>query len=245
MKRIKLLKAGAVAFFMLAFLFFPFAVQAADAGQENSTASAGQISVTGEGVVELKPDTVEIILGVQNDGLTAVDAQKANAVAMTEITSTLNALLKDGERWETVQISLYPVNDWSEEGKGKVVGFRAENRIRIILSDISSAPKIIDSCVEKGANIIESINFTSKSQSQAMLDAIKLAVKDAYIKAEAALAAAGKEIKEIKSITVNDSYYVPLQKNLMLEGAGGIGESTPLEAGLLEVRATVAIVYTF
>lgn len=202
-----------------------------------------QITVSGEGVVQLKADTVILTLGVQTDGTTAEEAQSKNADDMNVVIAALDRLLGPTDKWETYSLSLYPQYDYSEEGNGKLIGFRAENSIMVTLHDINRAGEVIDGCIRSGANVVSGIQFTLSNSDQVRLEAIKLAMKNAKSKAEAALSVEGKKIAEVANVTVTDGYYPPVYKleTYARPAAGG----TPIEAATLEVRMNVSVTYNF
>lgn len=205
--------------------------------------TVNRITVSGVGTVKAKADTVEIILGVTTDGKTAQEAQGANSTAMNNVVRTLKNLLTPNDRWETAYLTLYPQYDYSEEGKGTLIGFRAENGIHIVLSQVSRAGEIIDACVEAGANTVSSIQFSLKDVESLKLEAIKQAMKNAEGKATAALEELGKAIKGVESINISDSYYPPIPYSYAKTEA--LGGGAPVEPGLLEVQVNVNVTYTF
>jgi uncharacterized protein YggE len=207
-----------------------------------------RISVTGEGVLKMKADTSLITLGVVTEGATAEEAQGQNADKMNVVQSALGRILTSSDEWETTSISLYPQYDWSEQGKGKLTGFRAENTILITLSDPTRAGEVIDNCVKSGANTVSDIQFTLRDPGKIRLEVIKLAMQNAKEKASAALAEAGKSIKDAIEVNVMDSYNPPVamyKSNLDMAPAAQGAAPTPIQAGTLEVRAAVSVVYSF
>ncbi|MCR4432802.1 MAG: SIMPL domain-containing protein [bacterium] len=210
---------------------------------EEQTAS-NRITVSGVGTVKAKADTVEIILGVTSDGKTAQEAQEANSTAMNNVTRALKNMLTPNDRWETAYVSLYPQYDYSETGRGTLIGFRAENGIHIVLSQTARAGEIIDACVAAGANTVSSIQFSLKDVESLKLEAIKMAMQNAESKANAALQVIGKSITGVESINVSDSYYPPIPYSYTKMEAMG-APSTPVEPGLLEVIVNVTVTYTF
>ncbi|MCX5976535.1 MAG: SIMPL domain-containing protein [Coprothermobacterota bacterium] len=207
-----------------------------------------RISVTGEGVLKMKADTARITLGVLTEEVTAESAQAKNAEKMNVIKGALGRILTSADEWETVGLSLYPQYDWSEGGNGKLISFRAENTILITLSDPTRAGEVIDGCVKSGANTVSGIEFTLRDTDKVRLEAIKLAMQNAEVKASTALAVAGRAIKDVLEVNVMDSYYnpVPIYKSYdMALSAEGAPAPTPTQPGTLEVQATVSVVYAF
>jgi len=234
-----------VGLMLLGFSTFKPATQAALAQDVQVT---NRISVTGEGVLKMKADTARITLGVMTEEATAESAQAKNAEKMNVIQSTLGRVLTSADEWETIGLSLYPQYDWSETGNGKLISFRAENTVLIILSDPTRAGEVIDGCVKSGANTVGGIEFTLRNTDKLRLEAIKLAMQNAEVKASTALAVAGRAIKDVLEVNVMDSYNspVPIYKSYdMALSAEGAAAPTPIQAGTLEVQVTVSVVYAF
>lgn len=248
MKLKKLARFAALFALVLAFLFLSIStlrINGPQASANEEQTVSNRITVSGSGTVKAKADTVEIILGVTSDGKTAQEAQEANATAMANVIRTLKNMLTPNDRWETAYISLYPQYDYSENGKGTLIGFRAENGIHIVLSQTDRAGEIIDACVSQGANTVSSIQFSLKDVESLKLEAIKMAMKNAENKANAALQAIGKSITGVESINVSDSYSPPLPYSYAVKEAAMGAPSTPVEPGLLEVDVNVTVTYTF
>jgi len=242
----KALRFGAFALLVIGFLFLSVSTFKAQGPSVSATEETltNKITVTGEGVAKLKADTVEITLGVQSDGKTAQEAQGNNSVLMNGVIRALKNMLTPDDRWETVFVSLTPQYDYSEEGKGQLIGFRADNSILITLTNIERAGEIIDACVSAGANTISSIQFSLKDMEKIKLDAIKLAMENAEGKANSALQAIGKSITSVEKIDVSDAYYPPIRYAFEAKGYGA-APATPIEPGMMEVRVSVTVTYTF
>ncbi len=234
---------GAIVICLLAGLLFlsfsNFRTSSVVAAEESALK---QVTASGEGVVQLKADTVILTLGVQSDGVTAEEAQNKNSEAMNSVTAALGRILTSSDKWETFSIYLYPQYDYSEEGKGKLIGFRSENLIKITLHDISRSGEVIDVCVSSGVNVVSGIQFTLKNSDAARLQAVKLAMQDARNKAEAALSVEGEKITGVASVNVAD-ISPPAYRLMAYADAAGLG--TPVEAAVLEVRMNVTVTYNF
>lgn len=250
----KVWKGSVVLLLALGFFFWSFSsfqdrgpsVNAVD----NSTVESpvNRISVTGDGVIKMKADTALVTLGAQTDGITAEEAQAKNSTLMNAVVGAMKRVLSNTDKWETATLSLYPQYDYSEAGKGELVGFRAENQVLITLTDPTRAGEIVDVAVKAGANTVVGIQFTLRNPESTKLDAIKLAMEAAKAKAEAALSVEGKQITGVQEIVVSDGWYTPPVYNFYKEAAMGAATDSapaPVEPGTMEVRVSVSVTYTF
>lgn len=238
----------ALGFFFWSFSSFQAGGPSVNAVDDSTVTPVNRISVTGEGVIKMKADTALITLGAQTDGTTAEEAQSKNATLMNAVVGALKRVLSSDDKWETATLSLYPQYDYSKDGKGELVGFRAENQVLITLTDPARAGEIVDVAVKAGANTVVGIQFTLRNPESTKLDAIKLAMQAAKAKAEAALGVEGKQIKDVQEIVVSDSYYSPPVNNFYKEAAMGStpdAAPAPVEPGSIEVRVSVSVTYTF
>jgi len=201
------------------------------------------ISVTGEGVVEVAPDVVNLSFGIfaeNPDPEQAMDllSKKANAV--------IKALLDLGipkEKIKTSIFSLNPVYDYNPQtGESKLKGFRASENF-VVITEIEKASKVLSAVVKSGVNNIGGIVFDASNRDELKLQAIENAMKNARAKADAALKGTNYKVTGIKTISIESvSYPVPLFKSI----AGVENEaSVPIEGGTLKVNVTVNVIFTF
>jgi hypothetical protein len=209
-------------------------------------ASPRLISVTGEALLQVKPDMAAITFGVQTQAATAQDAQKDNAGRMTAV---INALVAKGIAKDDIQtsnFSLHPVYEWQGERDSKqvLVGYRCSNNVIVRLKDIANIGPVIDAATEAGANNIGGISFgllDPKPQQDALLAE---AVKNAREKAEIMAKAAGVNIISVYTISDGYSNVSPVvERSMMMDSAKGA--STPIEPGSLTIRASVQVQYSF
>jgi uncharacterized protein YggE len=250
----KVWKGSVVLLLALGFFFWSFSSFQAGGPSANAVDDSNvdtpvnRISVTGDGVIKMKADTALVTLGAQTDGTTAEEAQSKNSTLMNAVVGALKRVLSSDDKWETATLSLYPQYDYSKDGKGELVGFRAENQVLITLTDPVRAGEIVDVAVKAGANTVVGIQFTLRNPESTKLEAIKLAMEAAKAKAVAALSVEGKQIKDVQEIVVSDGgYYTPQVVNFYKEAAMGSADSAPapVEPGTMEVRVSVSVTYTF
>jgi len=197
------------------------------------------LTVIGEGKISERPDLVIINLGVMTEGKEAQEAVEKNSEKMNEVITALKEFLEDKEI-KTTYYSLYPKYYYPEGKEPIIVGYVAQNSIRIETKKIDLAGKIIDLSVEKGVNQIQGIqfSFSEELKKDLKLKLIKLAVEDAKEKAQTLTDSLGIKIVGVKSVQIMEEgiiMFIPQIKT---------AESTPIQPGeqTLSLKVTIEFI---
>ena len=221
-----------------------FSPKSALAADPTSTTPEHTISVTGQGIVNLTPDTSDISLGVTVQKSTAADARNAAAEAMNLV---IAAVKKDGVAdadIQTTNLSLQPVYDNNPNvngGQGKIIGYQVNNEISVVVRDLTKVGTIVDTAVTAGATSVDGIDFRVANQGPAEMQARAAAVADAKSKATELANAAGVTITGVSSIDEESS--IPPTPVAFAGAAAPRADSTPIQPGTTSITVTVTIVY--
>ncbi len=210
------------------------------------------VTVNGLGTVKMKPDIAYINIGVQIFDADAKKAQDENGKIMDKVISAIkNNGIKD-EDIKTIQYSIH--KSFRAEPKpfggneDRVEGYYSRNVVQITIRDIDNVGKIIDVAGDAGANTINNIRFGIDDEDKYYSQALKLAMENASVKADAILSTFGA--KANKPYRVEErSYGAPpilyrdnaMYKAEMAESSYG----TSVEAGELEITANVFVEYKY
>lgn len=219
-------------------------VAAADSGDVPS------ITVSGTGSVTTTPDEVIISVGVQTTHTDPVTAQQENAQKTGAVIDALKGLGIASEDIKTSGYYMYsrtPDDDSPFSGKKEV--YVVTNTVTVTYNDVSRAGEIIDTAVMSGANNVNSVRFTISDEKAQSLRAQALiaAVAQARGDADTLAGALGVTITGVQDVSTYGSSTPMVYADSM---AGGMMEKsvapipTPIEAGTLDVTATVNIVYS-
>lgn len=230
------------------------AVAALAMGCNSVAFAAGEINVTGRGVVLAKPDTATIGLSVETDGKTSEAAQKETSKILQKVTDTLMEMGIQKDKIVTTGTYVYPFYQYNDQtGKRTVTGYRSNASIQAITKDIDNAGKYIDAALKAGATGTDGVSFSVEDESAYYAQALEAAVKNAESSAIAIANAYGKPLGEVKSVSENsrNAYYVEgttMAKMAIAEdamdmetGAGG----TSIHYGNIHVSADISVVYGF
>jgi uncharacterized protein YggE len=197
------------------------------------------ISVTGEATVSVPPDRAEINGGVTTEAKTAHEASEANNVAMGKVLLGLKGVSIAEKDIQTAQLSLQPQYAPNHAGPPLIIGYRATNRVTILVRDVTKVANVIDMLVGAGANDIGGISFIVSTASKLLDDAREQAMADAQRKAEIYAKAAGVTLGSPLSISEAGSPGpMPFRKMV-----GGMAASAPVAQGEETLAVTVNVTW--
>lgn len=139
------------------------------------------MTLTGQGAVTATPDLAVIRLGVQTTGYNLSRIQSDNAQINQNIIQALNQAGYTDIR--TAQYTIDKAYDY-QDGNQVDKGYTVRNILEIRTNKVSQVGAIIDTAVEMGANIVESISFELSNPQLYYQRALNLAINDAIQKAK-------------------------------------------------------------
>jgi uncharacterized protein YggE len=226
---------------LLAMLVFMPSVASAQQNERRSRPPS--VTANGEAVITVEPDQAQIDIGVVTQAKNAPDAAKENAEKLARVMSEVKKLLGKGDEIKTANYSLNPNYRYPQGGKPEIVGYTATNVLHIKTSALENVGKLIDTAMQSGANTIQRLVFTLKDEQSAQLQALRLASTKAKAKAEEMAKALGLRIVRVLSITEGERgvrpIIMPQPRMAQMEAASAA--PTPVEAGTIEVRASVTL----
>jgi uncharacterized protein len=205
-----------------------------------------RIVTSGEAQVRVTPDRATILVGVQTRAATAAAAGSANARTQKAILDTLKAMGLMADQIATQNYSVNPEMQYPPSGgPGRVVGYTVSNVVRVELRRIEQVGPVVDASLAKGANQINSIQFSSSNASEARRTAMADAVRDARADAEVLAKAAGGSVGTVIEITSNAPPIRPMYSEVMMRGVAKADAATPIEPGEQVISAMVSVIWQF
>jgi uncharacterized protein YggE len=205
-------------------------------GAPVKTSTTGHtITVSGDGAATVTPDMATITLGVETKGGDAQAALHSNATKMTAVIAAIKAQGVPDNKIQTSNLSLY------QDSQSDI--YVADNNVTVEVDAINNVGQVIDAAVDAGANNSWGISFGLKDQSGARAQALQAAVADARKHADAIATGLGVSVSGVGSAS-EVSYDNPIRFGAA-PAPGAVGVSTPVQAGELQITATVQVVYTF
>lgn len=212
------------------------------AAQEPVGPATPAIVTTGEAVIRRAPDQAFVTVAVESRAKAPRDAQKLNADAMTAVQQRLATL---GLVRDAIRTTGYSIQQEFDFVNGRRVPreYLARNGVEVRVDAIDKIGEILDAVVAAGATNVAGVRFDLKDRAVVERDALKEAVADARARAEAMAAGAGRTLDRILRIDdTRQPRIVPMPSPAYRTmAAADAAAQTPIEAGLIEVRAQVTL----
>lgn len=202
-----------------------------------------EVAVVGEGEVSAQPDVAYVVLGVETQAKSALEAQRENARLITAVIQRLSALGVAAQDVESSGFSLFPVRVYDKEGGGeRTAGYRVSNRVSVTLTDLAKVGPVIDGAVAAGANNVQQVSFSVREPWRLQQEALRRAAGAAEAKAAVLADALGARLGAVLEVVDETAGGPPV---LFAKEVFGRGEAdagpTPILPGELEVRARVRV----
>jgi uncharacterized protein YggE len=198
-----------------------------------------RIATSGEGTVKLDPNEATIEFGVVTIAPTGAEAGRRNATIADAVFKALDRFTLKSK--STAGYSMQP-NFTYEEGKPpRLVNFTVSNMVRIRTGTLKDVGALIDAALAAGANAVNTLQFTSTDLESARYRALGKAIVDARYRAEAMAKAAELKLGQVVWLSDGTGDTAPPILRAM-PMAFEAKSTTPIEAGQLEVSASVQFV---
>jgi uncharacterized protein YggE len=216
----------------------------AEAQQPAASGGPASIQVSAEATVSGKPDLAVLDLGVVSEGKTADAAAADNARRSERMVSALKKEVGPGGE---VKTAVYTVGQTFGEPKAgqraPIVGYTVSNTVRVKMPDVNAVGRLIDLGLKLGANEVRSVSFTFRDPEPLRAEALRAATSKARARAGVIASSLGLRLGPVISasdVEEGGGRPVPmaLRRFKVAEAA------TPIEAGTLEVGATVTVVFS-
>ena len=201
------------------------------------------IVTSGEGTVKQAPDRAWVTIAAESRARTAPEAQRLNTDAMTAVVDRIKAAGIPADAIQTTGYNLQPEFDYAN-GKQTLRGYVARNQVQVRVEPLAKTGDVIAAAVATGATNVSGVRFDIKDRDSVEREALRLAVRDARRRADAAAGGAGVAIERVLRIEeqrdMPDSPR-PMPMNMAMMDARSAQSSVPIEAGEIEVRSRVTL----
>lgn len=201
------------------------------------------IVTSGEGVVKQAPDRAWVTIAAETRARSAQDAQRLNTDAMTAVVEKIKASGMAANAIQTTGYNLQPEFDYAN-GKQTLRGYVARNQVQVRIDALGKTGDVIAAAVATGATNVSGVRFDLKDRETVEREALRLAVRDARRRADAAASGASVTIDRV--IRIEDQREMggdivrPMAMTMSMRMEAG-QPAVPVEAGEIEVRARVTL----
>ena len=233
--------------FVLAFAALLIAVGARAQAPPPGTPQEPVVMTTGEGLATAAPDRAWITVSAESRAPSPSEAQKRNGELMRPVQEALKSARIPDDAVRTVGYDLQQEFDFIN-GKRVARGYLARNSIEIRVDDVTRVGELLEIVVKQGATSVSNLRFDLKDQGKLEREAVRLAVSNARLKAEAAAAGAGRSLDRLVRIEEAGIPGPPVpmpqfRAALAVQAADAGGTAPPVAAGQIEVRAQVTVTF--
>jgi uncharacterized protein YggE len=208
------------------------------------------ISVSGQGVAKVQPDTLILTFNVNEKADTTKEAQTKIDELSSNFIQAITDLGVEKRSIQTANYSVYP-HYYRDSTMNKQItdGYNASQTITVELSGegfVALGEKVLSTAPTIGNISINGSNFSVKDKLAGEEEARKSAIKKAEAKAQQLAELAGVQLGKaliISESVSNNSYYPMFSKSMNAVMDAAVEESVSLEAGEDDVTVTVDITY--
>jgi hypothetical protein len=200
------------------------------------------VSVSGEGVVSIKPDRARLSLGIDqfNPELKPAEAE-VNRIARALLAET-KALGIAADDVGSSAVTVNPEYVWVEQTRTqKLTGYRAHRSIEILVRNLDQIGDLILRATKVGVNQVSPPQLESSRARELNHQSLKLAAEDARARAGLLAQTLDAKLGPVRTISAQEVRPQPLVMKVMAmrsEAADGNAEMG-LTTGLIEYRANV------
>ena len=232
-----------IIFFISLFLYTKFAGPIPFSITNVTSNKSEAFTVTGEGIVSIKPDIATVNVGVEAQGTTVKEVQDNLNKNINAVSAAVKKLGIDEKDIKTSNYNMSSQYDYTGS-RQRISGYQASSNLTIKVRDIEKANSVVDSATAAGANTVGGISFDVDNKTKAEDEARKLAVTDAKAKASQAAATAGFSLGKIINYQESTGGYRPpimyAKADMMVTNAGA---PTELNTGSTDITLTVTLSY--
>jgi len=219
---------------------------AAAQGANDAVRAAGptRVVVTGDSLVQERPDTAVITVAVVTQNRSALAAQQENATKTEAVVRAVRQAAGQGAEVETSGYNLQPQYTYREGQTPLIQSYVAQNSVTVTMSDLTKVGAVIDAAAAAGANQVSGLSFTLRQDKAARQRALAEATREALTKAQTLATVLGGRVVRVVEVSEAGSVSrpVPVYKGDMMMEARAGQAPTPVEIGSLDIRSQVTLV---
>lgn len=207
-----------------------------------------QITVSGEGVVEVAPDQAVVQFGITTADPDPEAARARNARASAEAMNRVRALGIDESLLRLETLRIQPQRRYNQQTRNwEEVGFEAIRELRVTVKDLEQLPTLIAELVQGGANRLNGVTYEISDREAVSRTALERAAVNAREKADLLATTLGATLGFPLQIS-EGGVHIPtpqfkMEEMAMARSADAAPEPEAYASGLLEVRASVSVTF--
>lgn len=209
-----------------------------------TTKTASELSVVGEGQVDVVPDTGNVSVGITSQGSNVDQVQKDMNQKNNAIVSALTNI---GVSKKDISTSNYSINPTYDYERGQTItGYNGSATLTVKSKDVNKLPGIITAATGAGANQIYGTSYSIDDPQKFREEARNEAIANAKEQAEKLANQLGIRLGKITNIVESggDTSYPPIALKRETAAFGGDNMPSPdLQPGTQTITSTVTLFF--
>ena len=227
--------------------------------------SLNTITVNATAEVKVTPDRASISVGVTTQGLTADEAEAANAELIDAVQAALAEQGVAEESIQTAWTNLTPTYGYADSavtyggdeaaavemwpgGGSDIVGYEMTTQLTVSDLTIEQVGVVIEAVVNAGANRVDGVSYYSSTYDEAYAEALGQAVESARPKGEVIASAAGVSLGNVVQVTEGYqnrafAYAEVSYDEAAVDAGGGMAKAIAVAPGTVTIEASVTVTY--
>ncbi len=161
---------------------------------------SGELSVVGEGKVDVVPDMANVQAGITADGKTVQEVEgKVNEIN-NKIVSALEKLGIDKKDIKTTNYSINPNYRFTPDGRNNISGYTGNTSLTITVREQELVSRVITATTEAGANQVYNSGFTVDDPGKFREEARNRAIQNAKEQAQKLASELGIKLGRVVNI---------------------------------------------
>lgn len=208
---------------------------------EKHAATPTQVVVTGSGKLEVAPDQVNFVVGIDAKQPTARQAYSSVEEKMQQ---AMAILMKSGIPEHNIQamaLSLQPVVDYKQ--RDQVIAHDARRDIAVKVENIELYAKVMQQLANIDIMRFQQVKLSSSQQKQLELEVLQKAYENAESKARELAAKSGQSLGRAIAIIEQGAVQLPQPMSRGVAMMAAESESATVSAGLISISARVSVTF--
>lgn len=207
----------------------------------NKTTS-GELSVVGEGKVDVVPDLATVQVGIVVANAATVD-EAQNKINETN-NKIVEAVEKLGVKKNDIKTSNYSINpNYSYENNiNRINGYNGNANLNIKVRKLDNLPRVISEATKAGANQVYDTQYTVENPANYRELARQKAIENARLQAQKIASSLGIRLGKIVNVVESTPNQPPVPYLMKAEGMGG-GQAPDLQPGSQTITSTVNLYF--
>jgi hypothetical protein len=169
------------------------------------------VSVTGTGEVKAQPDMAYVTLGVEARRPTLAEARTEVNAAVERVLALTRELKIEAKFVDSTRLQVQPDYRWDEKASQQVLlGYVVNRQVDVEMHDLDRLGALLEKAVSAGVNQMGGARLDSSRRKELEREALRQAVDDARLNADALARAAGAKLGPVQSISTAGAMPVPL-----------------------------------